>query len=193
MNVKHDKAAVLKKGLGMFCEKGYNTLGIDEICRVTGMTKGAFYNAFKSKEQFLTEAIQLYSDNNVLRINRELAPKGNATAFERLQQFYFKMLEVQPACNYSGCFINNTMSELGAANAPIGEITALEYARFIDAIEPTVAEAQQAGDMKTDVGPRETAELLHAAFYGILTILKSSKNSKQGISAMTLLFEMFKT
>ena len=49
MNIKHDKENVLKIGLGMFCNKGYNSLGIDEICKVTGMTKGAFYNAFKSK------------------------------------------------------------------------------------------------------------------------------------------------
>ena len=61
MNIKHDKENVLKTGLSLFCNKGYNSLGIDEICKVTGMTKGAFYNAFKSKEQFLIEDLVIES------------------------------------------------------------------------------------------------------------------------------------
>ena len=135
MNIKHDKEAVLKSGQALFCNKGYNNLGVDEICKTTGMTKGAFYNAFKSKEQFLLETITLYGENNVQRIKRELQDSEKFSAYERLQNFYIKMLEYQPNSNYIGCYINNMMSELGATNEIVAEMTNIEFNNFIKAIE----------------------------------------------------------
>jgi len=57
VNVKHDRNKVLQTATGLFCEKGYSALGVDEILKQTGMTKGAFYNAFRSKEAFLLETL----------------------------------------------------------------------------------------------------------------------------------------
>jgi len=193
MNVKHDKETVLKTGLGLFCNKGYNSLGIDEICTVTGMTKGAFYNAFKSKEQFLIKAILLYAKTNVARIKTQLQSDNKLSAYERLLQFYINMLQVQPKINFMGCFINNIMSELGAVNEKVGLSTTKAFDEFMEAIEPTVLEAQQNHELKSDMNARQVTELLHSTFYGALTRAKSSKNYEQSIRTINLLFYNLKT
>jgi TetR/AcrR family transcriptional repressor of nem operon len=59
MNIKHDKEKVLKKGVELFWCKGYNNLGVEEICKSTGITKGSFYNSFKSKENLELEVKEL--------------------------------------------------------------------------------------------------------------------------------------
>ncbi len=192
MNIKHNKTVVLKTGLDMFCNKGYNNLGIDQICKITGMTKGAFYNAFKSKEQFLIEAILLYTKNNVNRIKTQLEPNNKQSAYERLLQFYLNMFEVQPKVNFMGCFINNIMSELGAANEKVGIVSSQAFEEFIDAIEPTVKEAQENNELNADLNAREITELLHSTFYGSLTRSKSSKNHKKSINTMQILFNNLK-
>jgi TetR/AcrR family transcriptional repressor of nem operon len=193
MNIKHNKEEVLKTGLGLFCNKGYNSLGIDKICKVTGMTKGAFYNAFKSKEQFLMEAILLYAKNNVERIKTQLQPSDKTSAYERLLRFYVDMLEVQPKVNFMGCFINNIMNELGAANEKVGLASTQAFDEFLDAIEPTVREAQQSNELNASIDARQITELLHSTFYGALTRAKSSKNYQQGINTLQLLFTNLKT
>lgn len=177
----------------MLCNKGYNSLGVDEICKVTGMTKGAFYNAFKSKEQFLKDAISLYSENNINRIKLQLQPTEKHSAFERLQIFYHKMLEAQPKSNYTGCFINNMMSEMGTINEQIGKASKDEFNKFIKAIEPTVLEAQKNGEIQNKINSKQLTELIHTTFYGALTIAKSSKNHKQSIIIINLLFNNLKT
>lgn len=192
MNQKHDKQIVLQKGLQLFCNKGYKALGVDEICEITGMTKGAFYNAFKSKEQFLVEALQLYSENNVKRIERELMPSADFSSIEILKNFYLKMIQSQPKINFMGCFVNNMMSELGTVNPVIGEITSLEYDKFIDAIEPIIQESQKEGGINKTISSRDIAMLLHSTFYGVLTIVKSSKDFQQGINTMNILFANLK-
>jgi len=193
MNIKHDKENVLKTGLSLFCNKGYYSLGIDEICKVTGMTKGAFYNAFKSKEQFLIEAILLYAKNNVNRIKTQLKSDTDKSAYERLFQFYINMLEVQPKVNFMGCFINNIMSELGSANDKVGLASTQAFDEFIDAIEPTVKEAQQNNELSSEWNSRQITELFHSTFYGSLTRAKSSRDNQQSINTMKLLFNNLKT
>jgi len=193
MNIKHNKDEVLKTGLGLFCSKGYNSLGIDEICSVTGMTKGAFYNAFKSKELFLIEAILLYSKNNCIRIQKQLQPEKGITALARLETFYIDMLAQQPNVNFMGCFINNIMAELGANNEKVGVAAAKAFDEFIAAIVPSVEEAQQQNELKKDREANSIAELLHATFYGLLTRTKCTKNQLQSIETMRLLFNNLKS
>jgi TetR/AcrR family transcriptional repressor of nem operon len=166
MNIKHDKDAVIKLGIDLICQKGYNLLGIDEICQNTGMTKGAFYNAFKSKENFLKETIKAYSIQNILRIQSKLKNKEKQKAINVLENFYFEMLEAQPKASFKGCFVNNMMAEMGIVNDSIGILTEEEFNKFIDAIVPTVVQAQEEGDLKKELDAREVTELIHATFTG---------------------------
>ncbi len=192
MNIKHNKEEVLHRGMELFFQKGFNALGIDEICKMTGMTKGAFYNAFKSKEQFLTEAIQLYGENNVKRINNVFQQNRALSALERLEAFYVQMLDAQPKTNFAGCFINNMMAELGVSNELVRQATTREFNKFIEAIEPIVEEAQQEGSLAIEMSSRQLTELIHTTFYGILTIARSSQNKEQGIQTIQLLFHSLK-
>lgn len=192
MYQKHDKEVVIKKGLELFCAKGYNNLGIDEICKTTGMTKGAFYNAFKSKEQFLLATIIAYGEMTVSHLSKKLN-HSEAKAIDRLTDMYENMFAMQPKNNYTGCMINNIMSELGSSNGLVGEATAIEFENFLSAIEPIVKEAQNDGDLNAQVDSRALTELLHSTFYGTLTRAKSTKEFNNGASTMTLLIQSLKT
>jgi len=188
MNIKHDRELVLQKGIKLFSENGYTKLGIDEICQQTGMTKGAFYNAFKSKEQFLQQVIELYSSNNVKRIQKKLAlTSTNEKAIDKIAQFYLDMLAIQPNINHIGCLVNNMMAELGSINPTISALTTIEYNSFIQAIIPTIVAAQEAGDLTKLLSAKELTELLHATFYGLLTISKSNQDSIKSMATFRLL------
>ena len=122
------------------------------------------------------------------RIKAELMPDEKNTAFEKLRRFYLLMLERQPKVNYTGCFINNIMSELGGANELVRNASTVEFNRFIEAIEPSVRKAQEVGDLSKDLHSTEITELLHATFYGLLTIAKSSQDNAKALNTMNLLF-----
>ena len=188
MNIKHDKEQVLKTGLGLICNKGYNSLGVDEICKVTGMTKGAFYNAFKSKENFLLEGLKVYGEMTVKRLTRQLSKESNKPlAIDRLKDLYDSMFEAQPKNNFMGCMVNNIMSELGSNNHTVGSVAAIEFNSFVEAIEPCVKEAQGDGDLTLSIDSKTLTELLHSTFYGALTITKSMQDHTQGKRMMQTL------
>lgn len=192
MNIKHDKTEVVKKGLRLFCENGYNSTGVDKLCTITGMTKGAFYNAFKSKENFLLACLDMYTENNIKRISEKLSPRDELCTLDRLECFYYEMLKIQPNINYMGCLINNTMSELGGINKRIAENTTKHFETILKSIEPTVIEAQKEGSLTKKIDATELTELLHATFFGVLTRLKSSHEYQKGITTMTILINSLK-
>lgn len=187
MNKRHDRAEVLNSGTELIWTKGYNNLGIDEICRTTGMTKGAFYNAFKSKENFLLEGIASYCDSTVAYLTRKLTDE-NKKAIDRLHGLYNDFLSYQPECTYRGCLVNNMMSELGSVNELVGTVSAAAFERFVKTIEPCVREAQQDGDLSSSIQSSQLAQLLHSSFFGILTIAKSQQDCTKGKEATDLLF-----
>ena len=181
MNIKHDKEQVLKTGLGLFCNKGYNSLGVDELCKVTGMTKGAFYHAFKSKENFLLEGLKVYGEMTVKRLTTQLSKENNKPlAIDRLKDLYDSMFDAQPKVNFMGCMVNNMMSELGGNNPTVGSAAAIEFNSFIEVIEPCVKEAQEDGDLSSSVDSKTLTELLHSTFYGALTRTKSMQDHTLG-------------
>ena len=157
------------------------------------MTKGAFYNAFESKENFLLETIASFDKSNTERINNVLAPNKKIKAIDQLIQFYDVMLQHQPKVNFMGCMVNNMMSELGAINEKVGNATSKGFEKIINAVEPCVKRAQLEGDIISNFDSMEIAGLLHTTFYGVLTRSKSLGSHKSGIKTMQLLFNNLKT
>jgi TetR/AcrR family transcriptional repressor of nem operon len=55
-SAKH-RTELLKAASGLFRERGFDKVGIAEIAAAAGLTHGAFYTHFESKEALCTEAI----------------------------------------------------------------------------------------------------------------------------------------
>ncbi|MGL1886001.1 MAG: TetR/AcrR family transcriptional regulator [Reichenbachiella sp.] len=192
MNVKHDKKKVLQKATELFSAKGYTALGVDEILKQTGMTKGAFYNSFVSKEAFLLEALELYSEHNTQRLLIKLAPREGLKAIAQLEQFYLEMLEMQDSINHKGCLVNNMMTELGGINHNITQAINRHFETIIKNILPTIRLAQNAGDLVNAISAEEIAEVIHSSFYGVLNRLKSNRNSESSKKTLKILFNVIK-
>ena len=191
VNVKHDRQKVLKIGQSLFSSKGYTNTGTNEICNVTGMAKGAFYNAFTSKENFMLSCLESYGKMNVSYIHEELADKG-IKPIDRLLNLYSGMITNQSSTNYAGCLINNTMSELSSSNEIIRERTEVLFKRLVKEIEPLIIESQESGVLDPMIDSYSLAELIHSSFFGILNRAKSSKDIKRGIATITLLIHSLK-
>lgn len=192
MYLKHDKEKVLKIGMELFRCKGYHNLGINEICKVTGMTKGAFYNAFKSKENFLLDCIETYGLMNVNFLTEELS-NTKEKAIHRILNMYVGMFEEQSQKNFIGCMTNNIMSEIGSINDIISQATAKSFRSLLAVIEPVIQEAQKDGDISNSINSASITELIHTTFFGALTRAKSTKDSQMGINTMTLLIKSLKS
>lgn len=59
--VKVRKKKILEMGIQLIRKSGPDAVGIQEIADASGIPKGSFFNYFKSKDQFLLEALESYT------------------------------------------------------------------------------------------------------------------------------------
>ena len=192
MYQKHDRERIVQKGVELFWCDGYSNLGEEKICKTTGMTKGAFYNAFKSKENFLLSCIEAYGAMNANYLNEQLN-HDDKRAVDRILSMYVTMLGDQPNMNFIGCLMNNMMSEIGSANKIVSEATSHAFEQLLNVIEPVVQNAQMEGDISSTLNSKSVTELIHTTFFGALTRAKSTKDHQNAIATMTLLIQSLKT
>lgn len=58
--MQNTKEHILKTAFKLFLQKSYKEVTMQDIVRETGLSKGAFYHYFKSKEQLFKEIINTY-------------------------------------------------------------------------------------------------------------------------------------
>ena len=81
---RETRQKLFETSIALFNERGYENVTIDDICEKIGVSKGAFYTHFKSKDQVIVE--------NFLYLNtsyEEVLGNGKAagSAFEKLYAF----------------------------------------------------------------------------------------------------------
>ncbi|RUT66761.1 transposase [Morganella morganii] len=97
------RQALLISAHGLFIEKGYQSVSIDEIARDARVTKGAFYHHFKSKSDLMQHCyeIQLQKISDALDNIEPLADKWEElktvvrSFINYLEQYYRELIPVQ--------------------------------------------------------------------------------------------------
>ncbi|RBW68770.1 TetR/AcrR family transcriptional regulator [Bacillus taeanensis] len=81
MNEK--KKAIVETAINLFAQKGFSSTSVQEIASEAGISKGAFYLHFKSKDALLLAILNYYSETIREKVsaidNKPLAPKEKFT------------------------------------------------------------------------------------------------------------------
>jgi len=73
------RAAIVKAGLKLFGANGYHGSSVGDIAKAAGITKGAYYHHFQSKEDLLLLIHQEYADYQLKAMQAVLA-EGDSSA-----------------------------------------------------------------------------------------------------------------
>lgn len=93
MNQK--KINLIETGMELFAEQGYHKTSIQEIAEAAGISKGAFYLYFSSKEDFIVTAVQFFYTKLTKQISSarlpEQSPRENlAVQINSMTKFIFQ-------------------------------------------------------------------------------------------------------
>ena len=83
------KKQILKTALKLFLRNSYKEVSIRDIVSELGLTKGAFYHYYASKEQLFEEAVR-YFYNNAIITNYSNFPK---TSLKKFYTYYLDVLQ----------------------------------------------------------------------------------------------------
>lgn len=88
---RNSKLKLLHAALELFVQRGFSEVSVNDICRMAGMTKGAFYHHFSSKEEIYLQILVPRLDNY---LEQNYKPSDAATTGERLTRLAHCVFDV---------------------------------------------------------------------------------------------------
>ena len=80
-----NKKRIIEVALELINEKGFDNVSVSEITKAAGISKGAFYIHFESKEDFIEKQINYFYD--------DLKLDGSYSIYERLENYLLKSID----------------------------------------------------------------------------------------------------
>ena len=190
MNLKHDKIDIIAAGQQLFRASGYHATGVQQVLAACKISKGTFYNYFKSKEDFSIQVIQFYGEYMTNYITNSLI-KESPSPINRLKEMYASLIVAanEEECA-KGCLVYNFSYEVAGQNKAIANALDKQFNDWLDVIEKCIDAAKQAGEITSKKTARELAELIHASFNGAFGRVKMSRSTKEMENSMHILFEL---
>jgi AcrR family transcriptional regulator len=178
------KSKIVEAARVVFAKKGYHDTTMDDIAKEVGVSKGALYSYFKSKEDLLKE-ITLESHQTLRTILSETSKCDNLE--DAVEKVYTMVTQ-----KYKGNLHTHfEMVALASHDSTIRKIAFADYQKDIEAVEAFVEEKKGQGVIRTDVEARVLAELFTALYLGTLAKLiigyPDKKVHDQWIKSMTLI------
>ena len=155
---------------------GYQSAGLDTILAAAGVTKGALYHHFDSKEA-LGYAV----------VEEIIAPDLRAKWLRPLQEGkdpintligIVQGESIQPEAVRGGCPLNNLAQEMSPLDEGFRKRLATVFQAWREGIAAALRQGQAQGRVRRDVKPAEASGFLIATLEGYVSLAKNAQDAK---------------
>lgn len=157
------KARIFETAIRLIKANGYENVSINQICQEMGLTKGAFYAHYKSKDQLVLEQIvvtdQLYRE----KLLHNVADNPSAaTKLENFCQGVFRQMES------IGKDLVQTAYQIQLGGNPKLTCNMTENRELDLIIEELLMEGQKSGEFRTDIPATRLCQTIVHHIRGII-------------------------
>ncbi len=99
MEAKDNRGHILATAFKLFFQKGYKEVTMSELVKESGLSKGAFYHYFNSKEELYKHSMEMFMDHYLDSFTLEF--DENRTLRENLKSLYEAFSPVSDQLNMS--------------------------------------------------------------------------------------------
>lgn len=162
----------LHKAMLLFWQQGYLDTSIDDLVRVTGVSRYGFYSAFGDKQALFLKAMNHYAGTV---INTLLGPlETTAAALPEIHGYFHALLaDSETSPKPAGCLIGNTAMELVHIDAAIAARVDDHFCRMRAAFLNALQNAVQQGEIAADSDVTAYADYLVGIAVGFLVCIRA--------------------
>ncbi|GAB4303347.1 MAG: TetR/AcrR family transcriptional regulator [Methylophaga sp.] len=168
MSVVETKEKLLETALALIWQSNYSLVGVNEICKQAGVTKGAFYHHFKSKANLFCEATAFYWQVVKKDLDNIFSPVNDPLVqLENLIQFLFQTKFRNETIR--GCPFFNAGAQIGTDDEEVIEAlktlsqTAITYNLALIKALNAGGYLERCGDME------QQARLVYHYIHGVMS------------------------
>lgn len=182
------KEKLISSAIELIGTRGYNAVGVQELCDHSGVKKGSFYHFFPSKRDLTLEALDAMW--NMFK-NETLDPVFNSdiSPVDKFNAIAVKSYEHQSSTKdcigcVTGCGIGNLALELSTQDEIIRQKIEQIFEQWAQYFEDVIVDAINDGDLSVDTDPRSTSQAILAYVEGV-SLMGKTFNDPNMISRLS--------
>ncbi len=167
MSAEETRHRLLETALELIWQSNYNSVGVNEICKQAGVTKGGFYHHFESKAHLFCAASEHYWENIKRDLDTVLSPVNTPLEqLENLIAFIFHSKFQGRACVRGSPFFSAGL-QTGCEESMINESLHKMSQNSVKYNLALVRTLHAAGYLEGEVNAERVARLLSQYIQGI--------------------------
>jgi TetR/AcrR family transcriptional regulator, transcriptional repressor for nem operon len=167
---------ILRAAFQEMYRSGFRSADLNAILAAARVTKGALYHHFDNKEALGYAVV----DEVIASITREkwLWPLRNSESPIDTLIGIILATPSRPGDLLCGCPLNNLSQEMSPLDERFRRRTAKIFDAWHDAIAMSLKRGKKHGLVRSNVDPREAATFLIAAYEGLTSLVKNSRDAR---------------
>ena len=174
----------------LYSSHGCDSTTLDDIITASGVTKGAFYHYFKSKEALCHELIDYVSEEYaelIGSLDGELDPLG------RLRQLIRMLDELNTSGEWVNCRLILRLSADSHDSHPhLQKKIRVFWNWYTSAFEEMIANCQQAGQLTTDIDGQTLTKMIMSLIAGAITFERINQTQNGFVEMVEQVLEKYK-
>lgn len=178
------RTRLLDAALSVIRTKGYAATTVDELCRTAGVTKGAFFHHFRSKDDLAIAAADHWSETTGAFF--ESAPyHEHDDPLERVLAYVdFRKSIIQGALPEFTCLVGTMVQETYDTSPAIRDACAASISGHADTLVADIAEAMQTRGISADWTAENLALHTQAVIQGAFVLAKAKGEAAVAVESI---------
>lgn len=177
------RTKLLDAAIEIVRRKGYAATSVDDLCRKAGVTKGAFFHHFESKDALAVAAANHWSETTGALFagapyHRPADPLDRVLAYI---DFRTELLRGSPA--EFTCFVGTTVQEAYGTNDDIRAACKASIFGHAETLVADISEAMRRGKVKGDWTPQSLALHTQAVLQGAFILAKATGDAAVAVES----------
>jgi TetR/AcrR family transcriptional regulator, transcriptional repressor for nem operon len=175
-NPERTRELLLRAAFREIYRSGFQSASLDAILAAAGVTKGALYHHFDSKEALGYSVVEeiIASDTRGTWVRPLEKGKDPIDALIDIVQG----IPVQSEAIRGGCALNNLAQEMSSLHAGFRKRLAAVFDAWREGVASALREGQTQGRVRRDLSPTESAGLLIAMVEGYASLAKNAQDPR---------------
>ena len=168
---EHIKEQLLEQGIELLIEHGYHGTGLKKILDEVNVPKGSFYNFFASKEQFVSEVIERYSQYSLTQLDQYIEDNFDDPV-ACIKNIHYYLIDMHKKNGLQGCLIGNLSAEIATSSKTCQMTMKHAHEEWEKRFTKLIGEAQRQGLIRRDLSAEILSNILWSTWQGGLLEMK---------------------
>ena len=158
---EENRKILLKSALDLFGRYGYNAVTVDDIVKNVGMSKGSFYNLFRSKSDLVIYRSEVLGEDTLTEYERLSKQPGYAekNAVEKIRDLITITIAISTASSNQPFLSQMFISVM--SDPPEDARNFFEQHQTDDIVRQTILKGQLNGEIRKDIDCDEILRAIH--------------------------------